>query len=139
METDPSHTGRLERLADWGIYRIYKADLMSAQVDLYEKEPFPFPYVRAEQNSGSCVSWTLLDDAERIEYEVPCLKTVHLRVKVAAQRKIPSFGDPIQSIMLEHDAGRVTELSGGSCEGDLLRSLVEVVRRVDPDVVFTDD
>ncbi len=129
----------VERLADWGIYRIYNADLMPAQVYLYEKDLFPFAYVRAEQNSGGCVCWTLLDDAERIEYEVPCLKTVHLRVKVAAQRKIPSFDDPIQSIMLEHDDGRVAELSGGSCECDLLRGLVEVVRRVDPDVVFTDD
>ncbi|MCL5316773.1 MAG: hypothetical protein M1503_00705 [Thaumarchaeota archaeon] len=130
----------VERLSEWGVYRIYNADLMPAQVYLYEKDLFPFAYVRVEQSSkGGCVSWTLLDDAERIEYEMPCLKTVHLRVKVAARRKIPSFDDSIQSIVLEHGDGRVTELSGGSCEGDLLRSLVELVGRVDPDVVFTDD
>ncbi len=137
----------VERLADWGVYRIYNADLMPAQVYLYEKDLFPFAYVRAEQNAdgGGSVSWCLLDDAERIEYELPSLKTVHLRVKVAAKRKIPCFDDPIGSVVVEQEGdGCVTELSVGAVNGfssecDLLRGLVDLLGRVDPDVVFTDD
>jgi DNA polymerase I len=134
----------VERLADWGVYRIYNADLTPAQSYLYEKDLFPFAYVRVEQAGGGFVFWTLLDDAEKIEYDLPCLKTVHLGVKVAALGKIPCFDDSIQSIVVTQADNCVTELFAGaaggfSSEHDLLRGLVELLGRIDPDIVFTDD
>jgi DNA polymerase I len=125
----------VEALATWGVYRIYNADLIPAQSYFYEKDLFPLAYVRADERRGA-VSWVLLDDATTIDYEMPALKSVELRLDVAARGKIPQYSDPIDRIrLIQYE--EETEISEG-CEAYKLLRLVEAIRTLDPDVIFTE-
>ncbi len=125
----------VEKSAEFGVYRIYNADLLPAQSYFIDKDLFPMAKVRVEQVGGS-INWTVLDSVESEEYEVPPLGKAILKVE-AQCRVVPKFSDPIRKITII--AGdEIIEIETGS-ERDKLLSLVDEVRRLDPDLLFIEE
>ncbi len=125
----------VEKCAEFGVYRIYNADLLPAQSYFIEKELFPLAKVRAEQ-VGEQMRWNLLDSLESVDYEVPPLRRAVLKVQ-ADGRSVPGFTDPVRKITLT-TASEVIEIESGS-ESEKLLSLVEEVKRLDPDLLFVEE
>lgn len=124
----------IERLAVWGVYRIYNVDVMPAQSYFYEKNLFPLAYVKAEKKNDE-IYWKLLDDIQSKDYELPLLKSVRIQITVASGGKIPQFDDPIDTIQLQCDKQNI-EISDDT-EPNKILDLVEIIRTMDPDIVFT--
>lgn len=114
-------------------YRIYNADLLPAQVYFIEKNLFPLAKVKAIQGPEG-IEWELDDTNTSPDYELPPLRRALLSMKVNHTRAIPSFSDPIGSIVLK-TSQRTAEISNG-CEGEKLLSMVEAIKKADPDLLF---
>jgi DNA polymerase, archaea type len=125
----------VERSAEFGVYRIYNADLLPAQSYFIENDLFPLAKVRVEQ-VGNSIKWTMLDSVESEEYDIPPLRKAILRVE-AECRTIPKFSDPIKKIVIV-SGEEILEIETGT-ERDKLLSLVEEVRRLDPDLLFIEE
>ncbi|MBI2127023.1 MAG: hypothetical protein HYU02_06915 [Thaumarchaeota archaeon] len=123
----------VEGLADFGEYRIYNADLLSAQAYFIDKDLFALAKVRA-QKEGEIIHWELLDSVQAEDYEVPPLKRVTLRVEVNAAKAIPKFSDPIKKITIFSDE-RTIEIGEGD-EREKILALVNSIREVDADIIF---
>ena len=126
----------VERSRPFGAYRLYNVDVPPEQMYLYENDLFPLAYCEVEETRDG-LSWDVQDDVWACEYEVPQLRSVELDVKVRSSGVIPKQSDPIGSVSLKAHDGSVVELEGGSEEATIL-GLVEEVRKLDPDVIFTD-
>ena len=128
--------GRIERLAPFGTFRLYNADVPPGQSYLYERDLFPLARCEVEQ-SGDRLKWELKDDVWDYDYALPELRKVELDVDIAKERKLPRFTDSIKSITLENKGEKIT--IGGRSEADKLLGLVKVVRDSDPDFILTKD
>jgi DNA polymerase elongation subunit (family B) len=114
---------------------IFNADLMPAQTYFFEKELFPLARVRAEQ-AGASIRWKPLDSVMSEDYRIPPLRKASIRVRVDASGRIPKFSDPIGMITVT-SGETVTEIAEGDERAKIL-SLVDVVRGLDPDIVFVE-
>ncbi|MGD0636544.1 MAG: DNA polymerase domain-containing protein, partial [Nitrososphaerales archaeon] len=114
---------------------IFNADLMPAQTYFFEKELFPLARVRAEQ-AGASIRWKPLDSVMSEDYRIPPLRKASIRVRVDASGRIPKFSDPIEMITVT-SGETVTEIVEGDERAKML-SLVDVVRELDPDIVFVE-
>ena len=122
----------VEGCSGYGDFRIYNADILPAQAYFIEKNIFALALVKAEK-VGETISWKLLDFIEAEEYELPPLKKAILRVEVNASRAIPKFSDPIRKVTIFAD--ETVEIEEGDERSKLL-SLVEAVKKLDPDLLF---
>jgi len=116
--------------------RLFNVDIPVSQLYLYEKDLFPFAFVRA-QKSGDQIEWKLLDDAESCQYEIPSLKGASLALRVKKSGQISSYNDPLESITVKA-SDTLTEINSGS-EADKLLELVKLIREIDPDVILTEN
>ncbi|MDA4134053.1 MAG: hypothetical protein OK441_00605 [Thaumarchaeota archaeon] len=136
---DADHSERLakelEMLDVKAPLHIFNADLMPAQTYFFEKELFPLARVRAEQ-AGHSIRWKPLDSVMSEDYRIPPLRKASIRVRVDASGRIPKFSDPIGEITVA-GGETVTEIVEGDERAKIL-SLVDVVRRLDPDIVFVE-
>src|SRR5271169_5712619 len=127
----------VERSRPFGTYRLYNVDVPPEQLYLYENDLFPLAYCEvSETPDGLC--WELHDDIWSCQYAVPELRSVDVEVVVRKSGKMAKVSDPIESISLKCGDGSVSSMAGGS-ERDKILALVEEVRRLDPDLVFTSD
>lgn len=123
----------IERLAEFGAYRLYNVDVRPEQAYLFEKDLFTLAYVGATQQQGHIV-WGLRDSVAAEDYTLPPLTKVELHVEPRSARAVPSFRDPIAEITLKTDGETLTIAEGA--EGDKLLGLVEAIQRFDPDLLF---
>lgn len=110
----------------WGNYRdyaLYNVDLRMDQRYFLHKGIFAMGLTEIEGMRS-------VDSYLRIDYPIPELKTLDLKLRTRG-RGIPTFDDPLGSIV----AGEVV-LDGS--EDRVLEDLMEVVRKEDPDVVYTE-
>ena len=128
---------RVERSGGFGAYRLYNVDIPQEQTYLYENDLFPLARCEVEETRDG-LSWELRDDAWACDYEVPPLRSVEVDVAIRRAGRMARVTDPIGSIGLKEGDGSVSRIEGGSEEGKIMR-LVEEVRRLDPDIVFTQD
>ncbi|HUK79796.1 MAG TPA: DNA polymerase domain-containing protein [Nitrososphaerales archaeon] len=128
--------GRIERLGQFGTFRLYNADVPPGQSYLYERDLFPLAHCEVEQK-GEALRWELKDDVWAYDYALPDLRKVKIEVDIAKQGKLPRLTDRIAGISLESDKGKVEV--GGHSEADKLLELVKAVREADPDFVLTND
>ncbi|MBS7657419.1 hypothetical protein KEJ33_05800, partial [Candidatus Bathyarchaeota archaeon] len=126
--------GAIWRLGDFGKYRLWNVDVPVSQVYLYDRDLFPLAYVEAKVDEQ--VSWSLMDSAESLEYPVPHLKIMRLKVEIDSKSRFPSFEDPIGRLALGFDDEEMVIDSVG--EGDKIVALTEAVQKMDPDIIFTD-
>ncbi|MGH9920545.1 MAG: DNA polymerase domain-containing protein, partial [Nitrososphaerales archaeon] len=127
----------VERSRPFGAYRLYNVDVPPEQTYLYENDLFPLAYCEVSETSDG-LSWDIQDDIWACEYEVPELRSLEVEVAVERSGKMAKVSDPVRSISLKGGGGSVSRLDGGS-ERDKILGLVEEVRRLDPDLVFTSD
>ena len=77
-----------------------------------------------------------MDSVESVDYKLPPLRLLKLHVQIAKKKLIPALSDVIESVTLESN-GKEIILDEGS-ERQKILSMVEAVRREDPDVVLTE-
>jgi len=107
-------------------FQLYNVDIRLAQRYLVERGIFPMAYVDVGNE------FILLDEQWAMEYPLPELTYTEIGVRVNSATKIKRFNDPIQAI-------KVGERVFEDDEIYLLRSMVEEIKRTDPDVIYTND
>lgn len=126
----------VERLGAFGRYRIYNADVPPNQMYLYEHDLFPLAYCEVSESTQG-LSWSLKDDVWALDYRLPNFRSANVKVSVNKEGRIPKFTDPVEAISIESDDEKIT-LSSGS-EQDKILGMVEAVKRLDPDFIFTEN
>ncbi len=135
----PALAESVERSRPFGAYRLYNVDVPPEQTYLYENDLFPLAYCEVTETSDG-LSWDLQDDVWSCNYEVPDLRTVELGVRIRKAGRMAKVSDPIESVSLKEDDGSASLIEGGSSsEEEKILRLVEEVRRLDPDMIFTSD
>jgi DNA polymerase elongation subunit (family B) len=76
-----------------------------------------------------------LDSVESIDYALPPLRILHLKIEIAKTSKIASLQDPIANISLEQEEKRIVIDSGD--EAEKLLQLSKMVKELDPDIIVT--
>lgn len=127
----------VERSRPFGAYRLYNVDVPPEQMYLYENDLFPLAYCEVSETSDG-LSWELLDDVWACQYAVPDLRSVDIEVEVSRSGRMAKVSDPMGAVTLRGGDGSVSRMDGGN-EGDKILGLVEEVRRLDPDLIFTSD
>jgi len=130
----PYFARKLLRLRGYQKFRLHNVDVPDAQAYLYERDIFPLARV-AVTVQGDRLAYWLLDSVENVDYTVPPLRLIRMRVKIATNRPIPSFNDPIGSIILECNGENI--VIEDTDESERILKMVEEIREKDPDVIFT--
>jgi len=116
-------------------YRLYDVDIPSTQMYLYYNNLFPLAFVEANDTHRR-IEWTVNDSREELDYELPPLRTLHLKLCTKKTHRIPMFEDELDAISLQTDNETITINSGE--ESDKLTQLVDAFTRIDPDIVLTE-
>ena len=123
------------RRGGYSKYRLYDVDIPSTQMYLYHKDIFPLAFVEANTTHGH-IEWTVKDSRERTDYELPTLRILRLEVTTRKRRRIPTFEDELDKIIL-HAGNEITVLDSDS-EPHKMTQLVDAFREIDPDVILTE-
>jgi len=126
---------RILRLGGYDRYRLYNADVPDVQMYLYEKDVFPLAHVGVAFQGKRLAYW-LMDSVESIDYKLPPLRQLKLKVQIANKKPVPSFKDAIQSITLESECNQIVINEGD--EKQKILSMVEALWKENPDIVLTD-
>jgi DNA polymerase elongation subunit (family B) len=105
-------------------FELYNIDIRLAQRYLVERGIFPMAYVDVGRE------FILLDEQMAMEYPLPELTHTEIGVKVGSDNKIKKFNDPLQAIKVGELVLKDEE------EIDLLRGMVQEIRRTDPDIIY---
>ncbi|MFB0501284.1 MAG: DNA polymerase domain-containing protein, partial [Candidatus Bathyarchaeia archaeon] len=130
----PYFARKLLRLGGYQRFRLHNVDVPDAQMYLYDRDIFPLAFVGVTVQGDRLAYW-LLDSVESVDYKVPPFRLMSMRVEVAAKGTIPSFNDPIKSVILEMDGKRIVIDEGD--ESEKILEMVEAIKEEDPDVIFT--
>jgi DNA polymerase elongation subunit (family B) len=130
----PYFARKLLRLGGYQKFRLHNVGVPDGQTYLYERDIFPLAFVGVTVQGDRLAYW-LLDSVESVDYKVPPFRLMSMRVEVAANGAIPSFNDPIKSIVLEMDGKRIVIDEGD--ESEKILEMVEAIKEEDPDVIFT--
>jgi DNA polymerase-2 len=135
---DSSHAVKLAREVEshgsFGRFRLYNVDLPPAQAYLYEHDLFPLAY--CDVTAGNKLRWELLDSVWETDYAIPDFRTVHLDVRLKKKGALPGFADTLAAVRIRDK--EEYEISGDS-EAEILGRLESEVKRLDPDIIFTED
>jgi DNA polymerase elongation subunit (family B) len=123
------------RYGGYSKYQLYDVDIPSTQMYLYNNDLFPLAFVEAN-DARSHIEWIVKDSREQLDYELPPLRTLRLKISTKRTCRISTLEDELDSITLQTDNETIT-LDSGS-EPDKLTQLVGVFRTIDPDVVLTE-
>ncbi len=123
------------RYGGYSRYRLYDVDIPSTQMYLYHNDLFPLAFVEANDTPDH-IEWVVKDSRERLDYELPMLRILRLKVTAKKARRIATFEDELGSITLQ--IGNETIAINSSSEPDKLTQLVDVFHTINPDVVLTE-
>ena len=114
--------------------QLYNSDLMVASLYCWQKDVFPFARVGIEADAaGNIQAIECRDDAWSIEYELPPLKVMHIRL-AGLSRIDPRHG---RSTALEIEIeGRCVELN--ESDDPPAVGFANLVKREDPDLILSD-
>jgi DNA polymerase elongation subunit (family B) len=115
--------------------RFYNVDVTVPQAYLYDRDVFPFAHMIVVA-SGKRLCYVLLDSAESVDYSLPNLRSLLLKVSTKKEGVTQKLTDKIDSLSLECD-GKTTVIECGS-EKEKILELVKSFRSLDPDIVFTE-
>lgn len=130
-----SFARELCELVDHEQLRFYNVDITVPQAYLYEKDVFPFAHMMVV-DSGKRLYYDVLDAVESVDYRIPPLRSLWLRVSAKKEGASNRMTDNIDCISLE-GSGRDLILDEGGEEQKILE-LVKTVREEDPDLIFTE-
>jgi DNA polymerase elongation subunit (family B) len=116
-------------------FRFYNVDVPVSQAYLYDKDVFPLAHVLVI-DSGKTLYYETLDSVENVDYHVPTLRSLWLRVNVRKEGLSPKLTDKIDCISLE--SGDKTFMIEKGSEAEKIMELVKAVKEEDPDIIFTE-
>jgi DNA polymerase elongation subunit (family B) len=122
------------RLGGYERFHLYNVDAPVSQAYLYEKDIFPLAKLMVV-GSGDRIAYDILDSVEKVDYEIPPLRSMWLNVAIKKKTPIQQFSDEIDSITLEF--GNKTFILSEGSEKDKILELVKTVKKEDPDIIFT--
>jgi len=126
---------RIFRQGGYSKYRLYDVDVPSTQMYLYDKGLFPLAFAEAESVHGH-LEWTVKDSREKIDYQLPSLRTIRLTVNTKKTRRVQTFEDELSVIRLQNEDESIILDSGD--EVNKIMQLVDVFHKIDPDIVLTE-
>ena len=129
-----SFTRYVLKMGDYLRYEVHNCDLHGDQNYIFNRDIFPLAFVEVKIQ-GTELKYTLLDSVESIDYAIPPLRIMKLRVEIAKKGKIANLKDPIAEILVTQADKQVIIDSGEEVE-KLLR-LVKTVKEFDPDIILT--
>ena len=129
-----SLTNQILKLGDYLTYEVHNSDLRGDRTYFFVHDLFPLAFLEVEPLPTG-LKYTLQDSVESINYSIPPLRTMQLKVEIAKSGKIANLQDPIASIILNQDEKQITIDSGD--EGEKLLQLSKMVKDLDPDLIVT--
>ncbi len=126
-----SLTNQILKLGDYLTYEVHNCDLKGDRTYFFEHDLFPLAFLEVEVLKTG-LKYTLLDSVESIDYSIPPLRIMQLRVEIAKSGKIASPQDPIASIILNEQI-----IIDSGDEGEKLLQLSKMVKEFDPDIIVT--
>src|ERR687888_1234042 len=142
---------KIEKLDNFGKFRLYNVDLLPQQSYFYEHDIFPLAFCEVQKSNSSNsrqgeeaavgkLMWVNKDDVWSTDYCLPEFKIVHIKVNIKKEQKLPRYSDRIQSLSVkqeewEHSAFEIYNES----EYDIIKALEREVARINPDFIFTED
>jgi DNA polymerase elongation subunit (family B) len=127
-------TREILNMGDFSRYEVHSCDSHVDRAYLFDRDLFPLALVDVEQDSAG-LKYTLLDSIESVNYVVPKMRIMELRVEMNKKGKIVSLNDPIDNIRVTQADRQITISSGD--EREQLLDLVKKVKELDPDVIVT--
>jgi len=120
---------QVAKLVDsWGRYRdyeLYNVDLRFDQRYFIERGVFPNGLLEVD------TKFRMLDVQDRIDYPMPPLSALEVKVDIDAAKGIPTADDAITR-------AHVDDIVIDGQEEDVLRELQAMIEERDPDVIYTD-
>ncbi len=80
-------TNEVLRMGDYLRYEVHNCDLRGDRAYLFEKGLFPLAFLEV-QSDKLTLKFNLLDNVERIDYEIPEFRVLKLSVEVAKKGKL---------------------------------------------------
>lgn len=125
---------KLLRLVGHEKLSFYNVDIPASESYLYENEIFPLARVMVV-DYGKQLWYKVLDSIESVDYSVPPLRSIWLKVSIKNEGPLKKMKDEIGTIYLRTDDYEI-EIDEGS-EADKILKLAKVVEREDPDIIYT--
>jgi DNA polymerase elongation subunit (family B) len=121
---DIAHT--IDNRGRYKDYSLFNVDLRFSQRYFVDKDLFPMGLLEFRPKPH------MLDDPYKIDYELPPLKGLELKVSPEAKRGIPTFEDKLTS-------AKVGDESLDGAEERIIHGIEDRLRKEDPDVIYTVD
>lgn len=125
----------LPRLGNYSKYRIYNADLPLSQLFLYERNLFPLSHVYIITKKKQ-PQYHKKDRVESVDYQLPPLRRLSIKLNVRTKGQIPRFEDPLYEIELK--INEETILLAEKDEASTILKFADTVQELDPDFLLTD-
>lgn len=129
-----SFTRNVLRIGDYLRYEVHNCDLHGDQNYIFNHDIFPLAFMEVETERTG-LKYRLLDSVESIDYAIPPLRIMKIRVEIDKKGRIANFKDPIAAILVSQ-ADKQIRIDSGE-EGEQLLHLVKTVREFDPDIILT--
>ena len=127
-------TLQILKLGDYMRYEVHNCDLHGDRTYFFIHDLFPLAFLEVETLKTG-LKYTLLDAVEKIDYSIPPLRIMKLKIEIAKTSKIASLQDPINRINIDQDEKQITIDLGD--EGEKLLQLGKMVKELDPDIILT--
>ena len=127
---------RIQKEGRYSRFRLYDVDIPAPQVYLYQKDLFPLALVEADEK-GDEIRWSMKDSRETIDYNLPTLRKIELKIKTRKTKKIRTFEDELDTIQVRTNNEELVTIDSGS-ETDKILDLVSIFQEEDPDIAITE-
>lgn len=149
----------IKEIDEIGLFTLYNTDLPITQMYFYVNDLFPMSFCQFKIEVGKgngkkanflrLISIDLLDNNEKLFYDLPPLRAVWLDVKIQYQGIKPYYNDPIsyaEISIIENDEDNVPRADGykkrriridKTDEAEILRSISKAIERLNPDIILT--
>ncbi len=116
---------------------VFHCDFAPISQFFFRGSVFPFGRIRFSAHNNKISFLENIDDRMMVEYDVPALSKLKLKVHVDSKGPIIKFSDPIKSLSISYaDENIILDYFD---EYDILTGLEREIRYFDPDIVVTDN
>lgn len=125
-------------------YQLFNVDLRLSQKYMFDRDIFPLAYVRFDPSRN----FQLVDEQFSTDYTIPEFLGLDLDIEIATKSTFATYDDPLTEVhitpmrnYIDGDCIDKTDsrivLEDRSDEAALLTALVDTVRILDPDILYT--
>ncbi len=129
-----SLTNQILKMGDYMRLEVHNCDLRGDRTYFFTHDLFPLAFLEVE-NLKEGLKYTLLDSVESIDYALPPLRIMHLKIEIAKTSKIASLQDSIANISIEQEENHI--VIDTNDESEKLLQLSKMVKDLDPDIIVT--